>query len=226
MIYIKKASKRFVGILLLLSFLLSFCSCSQKRREEKEDAYYASSKWNCTQQEFRDNYFNLYSEKIESLKKQYQIECEVKSNWVNANCVEIKAFNRTATLSINLSGEEKDGSLSKGKCKINLYFYGDEALLSDYSAQETYVHFLNDLVNYIAYDTKLNENRFETLYHESISQEQKLVFDYYRKRTMGNKVGYMVHRESVFGIYDKSPEIETGILCNQYQFQGALKPLY
>ena len=221
----KNCYKKALCLLLLFAQLFLLCSCLEHQTEESDDEYLTRANWHCSAQEFKETYFVLYSEKIETLKQQYQINCQTQYEWAGAHKVTMYLYDSTFTILITLINLDDGIGVSYASCDMDLYVYGEEAQLSDYSAQEIYIQFLNDFINYAAFDTKTEENRFETLYNESIAQGRTLVFDYYREF---NSVGYTVHRQNTYGryFYEMSMTGETDILCNRYRFEGILKPLF
>ena len=218
MIYIKKASKRFVGILLLLSLLLSFCSCTWSWEE-----YALSTNWHCTKEEFIENYLPLYVDKVEELKAFYDVECVLTVDILYYYGINICLYNEVFTADMFLICRDSHATISS-----NLYFYGNESTLFNYNAQKVYVDLINDFVNYVAFDTKADENRFASLYLQSMQKEEKCASDHYHFDELVGYVGYSVDLDKdTFGNYYMCRgdfELETRANC--FSFEGLLKPLY
>ena len=227
MIYIKKASKRFVSILLLLSLLLFFCSCSWSWEE-----YAKSTSWCCTKEEFTANYLPLYLNKIEQLKEFYGVECVLQTDIQRYDYFHIYLYNNFFTIEISFMNElssniEKE-NWNYGSIWATLYFYGENGLISDYNAQKVYVDFLNDFVNYSAFDAKTNENRFASLFAECVQQEEPSKSDTYHFDQLIGYVGYNVTTNSELNGHYYMMEKDTALqkISNSFSFEGLLKPLY
>ena len=214
--------KLIIGLLLICSLLFSLCACDGQMTQNE---YFSNINWHCTEEEFRDTYFNLYYEKIEALNDMYQIECEVTYEWKNKNEIAFYIYNSSFTMHAELSNSMRNPT--RGYCDTYLYVYGDDAKLNDYDAQGIYVAYMNDFINYVAYDTITSENRFETLYKESMESNRTFAVDCFCEPVIPYFT-YEIHRQNTYGryFYEMSMTNETDILCNRYEFRGALKPLY
>ncbi|MBO5906574.1 MAG: hypothetical protein J6Q85_00275 [Clostridia bacterium] len=182
--------------------------------------YYESANWNCTREEFNTTYYNLYKDKLSELKELYDLEYEV---FEEVGHLEHKSFyrwylyNDAYTFRIFVD--------SKARLHAELYFYGTEYIVrSDYETQRNAVSFLNDFVNFAAYDSRAEENQFEKLYFECVSEGKSYECNIYHFDNFIGNVGYglsLVHDGGYYYKIQKDGDLEK--LCNHYSFEGLLK---
>ena len=195
-----------------------------------EDDYIKSSNWNCTNEEFVEEYVEYYNSKIEELKAFYGIECLeiVKMQEHDNHIIYIKQFyNDEVTIEVLFANR----SGLYGDYWVELYYFSENIDdLNNYEKQKKYVDFANDLTNAVAFDTKTDKNHFEALYFECLNQT-KIDFQaasniYHFDQIVGD-VGYgvAVHSDS-YDYYHKIEKNENyDFLSNRFTFNGILKPL-
>jgi len=217
-------------ILVLVLSTLGLCSCSEEYRHYHREDYYTLPGWSCTDEDFVGAYFDTVKLKIEQLLDIYGLEFEPKYEIDTSTSSKIRVylFNDVSTIKIRLYN-------SSGAYRVGLMFYGDENITwKDYEYQKPYVDFINDLTNYLAYDTITTENRFETLYNECMDEVEYDNYNYigfgkhdiyHFDQFIGN-VGYQVTLNSNEGYDYKLGKNEDLVkMANRFSFEGLLKPL-
>ena len=212
-IYILFSLLVFVFILVSSIFLLS----------DSESDYYKSVGWSCDKSTFFDEYYTLYSEKIERLSEKYALtherkqQIEEKDSW---NIVDIYLYCEEYTVAINFA----DGQ-SLAYFNINLYYYGGSSSTEE-SKIELLLGFVNELTNYVAYDTITDSNQFSVLYEDASKNGKGYASNIYHfDNTVGN-VGYYVglnHEEGYYYMAEFNSDLEKS--CYIFRFEGLLRSL-
>ena len=113
-----------------------------------------------------------------------------------------------------------------GGYDANLYYYDVESKDKDYAEFAHLVNLLNDFTNYVAYDTKNEENHFELLFNEASQAAMGFASDEYHHDSLIGSVSYSVnldHKSGYYYMMEKDNELEMD--CYRFQFKGLLKPL-
>lgn len=210
------------ALLIVLSIVVFFALCFGiicLSQLTPGDDYYQKTGWNCSKETFTEDYFALYTQKLDHLKTKYALTCETLYDIPTeeeGEKIELALYCPQYTLYFSLvnSGEI-------GFCNTKLYYYGDdeEQLLS-------LLALLNDFTNYVGYGTITEENCFIPLRQEAASKEngyanRSLHFD----NIIGD-VQYIAHLSYEGGyyyLYGKDSSQKK--LCSRYEFDGLLKPL-
>ena len=121
------------ALLVILSVLVFFALCFgiiYLSQLTPEDDYYQKTGWNCSKETFTEDYFALYTQKLDHLKTKYALTCETlydSPTEEEGEKIELALYCPQYTLYFSLvnSGEI-------GFCNTKLYYYGDdeEQLLS------------------------------------------------------------------------------------------------
>lgn len=219
----------------VVSFLLTvvicvfvFSSCSAEYRHYHRKDYYTLSGWDCTDEEFFGSYFDAVELQMKKYITKYSLDLEEHYEYVrdeNAQYITIYLYNDITTVIITLNN-------GRYTCSLQLFFYGSDTITwRDYDAQSPYVEFLNDMANYIAYDTITEDNRFESLYNECIDAQTYDFIEvgesdiYHYDSQVGN-IGYSVGLNYDKGYYYKMMKNSNLVrMANEFYFAGLLKPL-
>ena len=221
-------------ILVLVLSTLGLCSCSEEYRHYHREDYYTLPGWSCTDEDFVGAYFDTVKLKIEQLLDIYDLGLEPKYEidplTADTPSILMYMYNDIATVYVHLNNFNAYGDIW-----VEFMFYGNEFITwKDYEYQKPYVDFINDLTNYLAYDTITTENRFETLYNECMDEVEYDNYNYigfskydiyHFDQFIGN-VGYRVTLNSNEGYYYKFGKNEDLVkMANYFRFEGLLKPL-
>ena len=229
--------KKICLVLLPLIIIFTMTSCvhdvvyfldSLYSQISSEDDYIKSSNWNCTNEEFVEEYIEYYNSKIEELKAFYGIECLeiVKMLEHDNDIIYIKQFyNDEVTIEVLFANRGLYGDYW-----VELYYFSENIDdLNNYEKQKKYVDFANDLTNAVAFDTKADGNHFEQLYMQCKEQTDpggKGITDLYHfdefVGDVGYKVGVQLDTKGYYYKMQKNKELE--ILANEFSFNGILKP--
>lgn len=199
---------------------------------EVQERYYSiKADWSCDNQTFENEYCKLYNDEILRLKEKYSLACDyVVQSSTDENgdlaynfylyCEDYTIYIHTA----NCSGGEI------GFYGITAYYYGDQRLEGGYSSVKSVAEFLNEITNYMAYDTKDESNQFEILYYQAESSENKYASNYYHFDNYVGNIGYYVDlNENAGGLsagyyymLQKNSSLKP---CYKFSFNGLLKKM-
>ena len=212
--------------------MFELTSCSQTLASiytnwNLETAYLSSVGWSVEDHsKFSTTYLELYRAKLNELKIKYDLMYETKEE-INQTGDGDTYFN------LYLYCEEYSVCIwintetSFANYRVNLYYYGKDGVIGEYEEYSNVVEFVNDFTNYVAYDTKTDENYFELLLDEAYStQSGQAQYTYHSDDIIGS-VGYTVNTNYSYGNYYYMARMNTNdrIPSNSFQFKGLLKPL-
>ena len=204
-------------VLVVATAMSSFISC--------RPLYDENLNWNCDDETFLNVYQPLYLAEIERLALKYGLdfECLIEYEEDNTNKPSVFLYTDTYTIDLELANWYKG---ARGLCEISLYYYGTEDGFGEYEDFRPCVEFLNDFTNYVAYDTKTDQNHFERLYNEALSGEKNYNgFIYHEDSSVGD-VGYSLYLSYEGGYYYMAKrDISIKKDCRFFKFKGLLKPL-
>lgn len=194
-----------------------------------DGAYYKSSGWSCSNDDFYERYVAVYKERIRELQDLYKIDCleysesrEYDKDVITTHYL----YNDLFTVCI-LFANRSDGEYAE--YKIKLFYFGDENnSLHDYEAQENLVGFINELTAEIAFDaqSELSSNPFEALYDECVEEGKSSARRNHHFDHIVGYLGYSVNlRNDSHGYYYKMQKNSDFVIeSNVFSFDGLLKP--
>lgn len=219
-----------IVILVLVGFLITqlFAILGMFILLHDDDAaeYYLAAGWNCDDETFTTEYYDVCYKKLLHLKDYYGlsfkelIEFKVNDSAEN-NKIILYFYTDEYTIRFSLIN---DGAI--GYYHAYLYYYGDGMGFGEYDAFSPLVEFINSFTNYVAYDTKSEENRFQQLYNEAANNENLFARDEYHHDDIIGSVFYRVNLDYEAGYYykaEKNKEIEKK--CYLFEFKGLLNHL-
>ena len=219
----KNIFSKIACIVVLLSLIIfSIFGC-----DNNDNDYYLGANWNVSKEVFVTEYYELYHTEIERVKEKCKFECSenviCSETSSGGKKIEIYLYTDIFTISLNFTCREKIAYY-----RGYLYYYGNDGNYGKYEDFKHLVYFLNDFTNYVAYDTKTEENYFEKLYYEAEQDEdlRKGASYYYHYDSAIGNVGYAVDLGQEAGYYYMAAfDEDLEKYCYEFSFEGLLKPL-
>ncbi len=186
--------------------------------------YYKSANWNCdTKEEFLSVYKPLYEEKIDSfVKEEFCFEKLIETNEKSGE-FNIYYYNDTTTIVF----EFFQTTVGFAHFKVYCYCYAtNEMNLQAFEEQKQYIDFINQVINFCAFDVRGDENTFKNLFDESIASSENYASNYYHFDDYCGNIGYgvAVKRNNRYdGYYYKMGKKELVMEANIFLFEGILK---
>ena len=219
----KNIFSKIACIVVLLSLIIfSIFGC-----DNNDNDYYLGANWHVSNEQFGTEYYELYLNEITRLSEKYNFEyfenVNVSDKGTVYKYIDIYLYTNMFTIRLNftsnIDGADYDGFL---------YYYGNDGNYGKYEDFKHLVYFLNDFTNYVAYDTKTEENYFEKLYYEAEQDEdlRKGASYYYHYDSAIGNVGYAVDLGQEAGYYYMAAfDEDFEKYCYEFSFEGLLKPL-
>ena len=220
-------------ILIISVLLLSLTSCNEGWVDELGllifpiDDYYKGANWFCDEDAFV-THRDLWSNKVQQLINYYGLVCSVREeHGTNKEgeeyALDVFLYCEEYTIVLEMLNYTECGN-----CEVILFYYGNAAELFNQEKAENLVHFIRDFINYVAYDTRPEENIFESLYNEALAGNGNKSLIYHEDDYIG-KVGYIVRLDSndhagYYYMAEKNFLLEDMRAC-RLEFKGILKPL-
>lgn len=188
--------------------------------------YYKKANWNCDDETFVTKYNDVYYQEIQRLKDHYDLSFSERidtetNDQGNIDDYTFYLYCEEYTIYLRFSNSHTIGFYD-----ARLYYYGDGEFPDSYDEFRPLVDFINDITNYVAYDTKTDGNHFEQLYDEAVNSEGGWASDEYHHDSVIGSVSYYVDLDYSAGYYymaAKDSSIEKK--CYRFDFEGLLKPL-
>ena len=160
-----KALVKLIICIIVCSLTLTSCMSAVNdfyNAMDKNSQYYKGAGWDCDAESFETQYSELYEKEMQLLLSQYnidpQFDMSVESLENEKNKINICLYSEEYTFVFALTNIGWYGGYN-----ANLYYYDVESKDKDYAEFAHLVNLLNDFTNYVAYDTKNEENHFELL---------------------------------------------------------------
>lgn len=223
---------KFMSLILVCLFALSSCIsfCEDLYNAlDTNSQYYLGAGWNVDDETFASEYYDLYLNKIQSLKEKYELDCLIHIERSSLN----EEGNDKNKLVVFLYCEkytilfEFTNCHDLGYYDAELYYYGDTQPSEDYSDFSPLVEFINDITNYAAYDAKTESNRFEELYYEAVvDDDNNCAMDEYHHDSIIGGVYYLVNLNYIDEYYYMlQHDSSFAKKAYDFRFNGILKPL-
>ena len=219
-------------IILILICLFSLTSCLELINDaynafDKNSQYYKGTGWDCDAESFKVRYYELYESKIRQLISQYGLDAQFDMFIEDLGDGDSKVI-----VWIHLYTEEYTYRFRfanigwVGHYDAELYCYDIKNKNDDYSKLAHLVDVINDFTDYVAYDTKTEANRFESLFSEALQTDVGFASDVYHEDSLIGSVGYIINLNYNGGYYYMMEENdELDLNCHRFEFKGLLKPL-
>ncbi len=205
---------RRIGLVLVLMFSILLQSCG-------ESDYYEGSKWECSVENFHDEYGDAINNAIVELTNKYSITCTHEVDVSKQGHILHYIYNDVFTYYLFFGTNNGDW----GIYEASLYYFGDDKQLKDYSYQKDLVYLFNELTCSFAYRVETDKNMFEEQYIFCIDEQiggtrTVLHFDEY--------IGYVeygvvldVDNKGYYYQMMKNEDIQVN--ANYYYFRGLLR---
>ena len=215
----KKISTIILACICLVALLVVY--------NEIDERYYGiKANWQCSNEDFENQYYPLYENEILRLKEKHGLDCEYYSERKLRDDGDLGytfyLYSENYTIKISVANCNRGGT---GFYDIEVYYYNENRINEDYSDIKSVAEFSNDITNFMAYDTITESNQFEELYKQAKSSDRKYASNYYHFDNSVGNVGYYVDLNDYDGGYYYLAKYDSSVekLCHRLKFEGLLK---